>query len=159
MLDTDSHGGDRTVDLSSGHEPIGSNMAKHTIEPTNGCQQENYCRWPSQGFRFHMRVIIYIKIAFLFSNCEIKHQRWAVIVQCSITRWKVALTIQYSGVTTLYWYTRNHANRLRLTRNMSTVSWRSHWFFSCSQYSPTHCFPAPLVPNKIDFPMIVQWYI
>lgn len=88
------------MNLSSGHEPIGSNMATHTTEPTNGCQKENNWRWPSQGFRFHMRVIIYIKIAFLFSNCEIKHQRWAVIVQCSITRWKVALTIQYSGVTT-----------------------------------------------------------
>jgi hypothetical protein len=32
---------------------------------------------PVRGFRFHMMhmsVIIYIKIAFLFSNCEIKHQ-------------------------------------------------------------------------------------
>ena len=40
VLDTDSHDGGRTVNLSSGHEPIGSNMATQTTEPTNKCEKK-----------------------------------------------------------------------------------------------------------------------
>lgn len=42
MLDTDSHDGGRAVNLSSGHEPIGSNTATQATEPTNECQNYIY---------------------------------------------------------------------------------------------------------------------
>lgn len=73
------------------------------------------------GFTWCTWVLSFIsrlRFCFLIVKSSIS---WAIITQCSLTRWKVPLTIQYSRITTLSWYTWNHANRLSDEEHVDSV--------------------------------------
>jgi len=114
-------------------------------------------RWPNQVpvFKWILSFISRYS-SFLIVKSSIN---WAIITLCSITSSgsfnKYSIQglqppcLGHLNITLTTCLTKEHVDSLMKINLILFMSWYCHM----------HCFPAPLVHNKVNFPVFVQWYM